>query len=271
LGNQSTSTIALTVLAQLEVRRGETSAEAALDLAWERASVADPPRLWPVVAARAEAAWLSGRGELIVALVGEAFELARQLSQPWAIGELGYWLWRAGRITSAPTGSAPPYAHQINGDWRAAAGAWDAIGCPYEAALARADGDDVTELEAALRTLSGLGAQPAADLVRRRLRQSGARRVPPAPRRATRANPGGVTDRELQVLALLVCGLSNAEIAARLHISRRTADHHVGAILVKLDVPTRREAARVARERGLLAGESGRGSDGPDRPATGER
>jgi DNA-binding NarL/FixJ family response regulator len=47
-------------------------------------------------------------------------------------------------------------------------------------------------------------------------------------------------------------GLSNVEIARRLCISAKTAEHHVSAIMARLDVPTRQEAAAAARARGLL-------------------
>jgi DNA-binding NarL/FixJ family response regulator len=46
--------------------------------------------------------------------------------------------------------------------------------------------------------------------------------------------------------------LSNTEIADRLCISTKTAEHHVSAIMDRLDAPTRREAAAAARNRGLL-------------------
>ena len=73
-----------------------------------------------------------------------------------------------------------------------------------------------------------------------------------------------MTARQLDVLALLVDGLSNADIAARLVISPKTADHHVSAILAKLDVRSRVEAAAVARRLGLRAGDSARSLGGPD-------
>jgi DNA-binding NarL/FixJ family response regulator len=51
----------------------------------------------------------------------------------------------------------------------------------------------------------------------------------------------------VEILALLVEGSSNAEIAGRLHISPKTADHHVSAVLAKLDVHSRQAAADLAR------------------------
>ena len=68
---------------------------------------------------------------------------------------------------------------------------------------------------------------------------------------ATRANPAGLTGRQLDVLALLVDGLSTPEIAARLVISPKTADHHVSAVLGKLGVHSRGEAAAAARRLGV--------------------
>jgi DNA-binding NarL/FixJ family response regulator len=68
--------------------------------------------------------------------------------------------------------------------------------------------------------------------------------VPPVRRRAAVTNPGGLTSRQLEVLELLTEGLTNAEIAEQLFVSTRTAEHHVEAILTKLGVTNRREAAR---------------------------
>ena len=63
---------------------------------------------------------------------------------------------------------------------------------------------------------------------------------------------GDLTERETAVLRLLVQGYSNREIGAQLFLSPRTVDHHVAAILGKLGVPTRAEAARAAVDRGIL-------------------
>jgi DNA-binding NarL/FixJ family response regulator len=76
-------------------------------------------------------------------------------------------------------------------------------------------------------------------------------RVPQGPRESTRGNPLGLTARQLEVLSLLAEGLTNAEIADRLVVSPRTAEHHVAAVLMKLGSTTRRDAARRAADLGL--------------------
>ncbi len=102
----------------------------------------------------------------------------------------------------------------------------------------------VAEARRALAAFERLGAARDADAAGALLRELGA---------AGRAFPRGggrLTAREREVLALLAAGLANAEIAERLVISRRTAEHHVARILAKLDLRTRAEAAAYAvRER----------------------
>ena len=99
--------------------------------------------------------------------------------------------------------------------------------------------------------MSALGARPAAAIATRRLRALGERQLPRGPRARTRENPAGLTARELELLPLLAEGLRNAEIAERLVVSEKTVDHHVSAILRKLGVRKRGEAAARARTLGL--------------------
>ena len=65
-------------------------------------------------------------------------------------------------------------------------------------------------------------------------------------------HPAGLSDREVDVLRLLAEGKSNAEIADRLFISRRTAEHHVQHIYTKVGLSTRPAAALFAMEHGLI-------------------
>ncbi len=123
---------------------------------------------------------------------------------------------------------------------------------PYERALALWDAGSTDDLLAALPLLDALDARAVAARFRARLREAGVSGVPRGRSPATRANPAGLTARQLDVLALLADGLSNAEIAARLVISPKTADHHVSAVLAKLDVRSRGEAAALARRLGVV-------------------
>ena len=207
--------------------------------------------------ARAEAAWLGGDPAAARAIVEEALELAERIEgQAWLAGELGFWRWRLGgpgrlRPGRLPEGAAEPFALQVAGHWDAAADRWRDLGCPYEAAGALADSGQEPQLRMALAELQRLGARPLAAAVARKLREQGARGLARGPRPSTRANPANLTARETEVLALVSEGLRNADIARRLFVSPKTVDHHVSAILAKLGVQTRAEAARAAARLGI--------------------
>jgi DNA-binding NarL/FixJ family response regulator len=83
----------------------------------------------------------------------------------------------------------------------------------------------------------------------------GVRGIPRGPRPSTRANPAGLTRREVEVLRLLAAGLHNAEIAERLYLSPKTVEHHVSSLLAKLGVRSRTEAAREAERLGVMRDE----------------
>lgn len=237
---------ALCVLALVRARRSDPDFWPLLDKAL---ALAEPTHqlqhVAPVAAARAETAWLQGRPEAIEPETRTAFELARAAGDPWTLGELAYWRWRAGLHDEIPVGAAEPYALQIAGQWVQAAAIWDRLGCPYEAAGALIDGDEPA-MRRAHAQFERLGARTAAAIVARRLRERGVRDIPRGPRPSTRAQPAHLTTREVEVLQLIAEGFRNAEIARRLSVSNKTVDHHVSSILSKLGVRSRTEAARQA-------------------------
>lgn len=242
------------VLARLQVRRGRPEARAMLDDLW---SLAEPTNemqnLLPSAAAQAEHMWLTGGDDPDrIARFRNVLDDGLQLRSSHSVGDLALWLWKLGELSRAPDGIPEPYRLVIEGDAMAAADLWAEIGCPYERALALAHGDQSAQLEA-LDIFEALGAPAVAAKLRKAMRDQGMS-VPRGKARATRDNVAGLTQRQTEVLQLLDEGLSNTEIADRLFVSPRTVEHHVSAILSKLDTTTRQEAVAQAHADGLLTG-----------------
>jgi DNA-binding CsgD family transcriptional regulator len=249
--------MALIALGRVRARRGDPEVWPALDEALELAQhTGTLQRLGPARAARAEAAWLAGDRHTAAAEARAVYDLAARHRHAWFAGELAFWLWRAGEPVRTPDWIAAPFRLRIGGDWRAAADAWSDRGCPYERARALFAGDETAQRQA-LIIFAQLGAAPASAIAARRLRQHGARGIPRGPRSSTRANPAGLTRRELEVLRLVAEGLHNPEIAARLFLSPKTVEHHVSAILAKLGVASRLDAARAAERLGIRSQDEG--------------
>lgn len=99
-----------------------------------------------------------------------------------------------------------------------------------------AAGDGVVAPEVTRRLLAAFVAQPAPEIG-----DSG-----------EVASGGGLTPRESEILTELGRGLSNVQIATALTITEATVKTHVSRVLAKLGVPSRMQAAIVARERGLV-------------------
>jgi DNA-binding CsgD family transcriptional regulator len=151
---------------------------------------------------------------------------------------------------------AAPYALVLAGQFGKAAAAWTRLGCPYQSALALFDSRAEPALRDALRRFEALGAVAAVQATRREMRRLGIRSIPTGPQAATRANPAGLTRREREVLGFICAGHTNAEISQKLFISERTVDHHVSAVLAKLDVESRGVAAAEAIRLGLASAEN---------------
>ncbi len=236
------------VLALLRLRRGVEAADAywQAQVDGHQALSVDP---WyaPQAVARCEAAWLQADDARVQRIASAALGSAVRSGERWRIGQLACWLRRAGGEPPADVQPvALPCAFELAGDLRGAADAWAALGCPYEQALVLLGGDEA-DLRQAHALLDELGAAPAARIARRRLRALGVRDLQRGANRRTRTDPLGLTARERQVLELLAQQLSNRAIAQRLHRSERTVENHVAALLGKLGVASRNDAAALAR------------------------
>jgi DNA-binding CsgD family transcriptional regulator/tetratricopeptide (TPR) repeat protein len=240
---------AMAVVGQILARRGEPGMWELLDEAWAHAvRTQEVQFLGPVAIARAEARWLEGDLHLIAGEAAATLQLALEVEDRWSAGQLAVWLSRAGEPVNLTISVPTPFTLELQGDWRGASESWATLGFPYDAAVALAESPDEGDLRAAIAEFDRLGARPMLAIATARLRELGASNIPRGARASTRANPAGLTGRELEVLALLEEGLRNAEIADRLVLSEKTVAHHVSAVLAKLDVGSRGEAARKARD-----------------------
>jgi DNA-binding CsgD family transcriptional regulator len=208
-------------------------------------------RLAPFALLMAERAWL-GQADRDEAL--DLIDQAESLAPTRAVfAELACWrqLLEPDGDPGDTAGMAAPYRMLLEGDWQGAADLWAAMGVPFERGLALVRGDEVAQ-RSALEIFERLGARPAAQKVREIMRRNGVNNIARGPRQTTRANSAGLTQRQMEVLQLIDRGLSNKRIAECLTISPKTVDHHVSAVLGKLDAISRGEATAAARNSGLI-------------------
>jgi DNA-binding NarL/FixJ family response regulator len=241
--------LADSVLAELAVRRGDDDAGARIAGLSARAEEAcELQRLVPVFELSIERALLAGERPPVERVLPHLSAARPPFAED--VLRVGAWASVAGARVALSAPPSTPWAAMLRRDWRAAAAAFGSAGWDYDRAFMLWLAGDEESLVEAIAVARALGAEPLARRVAAQLRARGLR-VPRGPRRSTRDNRAGLTGRQLEVLELLVEGLTNAEIADRLVVSPRTAEHHVAAVLQKLDAGTRREAARRAVELGV--------------------
>jgi DNA-binding CsgD family transcriptional regulator len=244
---------ALAVLGRVRSARGHPEALATLDAAARAVErVSEVPLVVPVREARSEYfLWAGDPARARQEALDGLRTVERSGGLPFPVGRLAFRLHRAGGDAPVPAAAAAPFRMMIEGDWAAAATEWGRRGAVYLEAEALAAGDAGAAGDA-LRILDRLGAGRAAEHLRAELRARGLGGVPRGPRPVTAAHPAGLTPRQVDVLALLAEGLSNAGIAERLTLSTKTVDHHVSAVLTKLGVANRAQAVLAAHRLGLL-------------------
>lgn len=243
---------ALLALGRLHARQGMSDARSILGEALKLSMRADSvPHMGRIQVARLEDVWLAGGNwGRVLEETRLIYNLAISKKHPWIVGELAFWRWRVGDEITPPVWVAPPFSLQMAGDWQAAAKEWETHGCPYEQAIALADGDETAQLKA-LAIFENLGARPIIKRLKQKMRAQGVH-IPRGPRPTTRENPYNLTTREMEVLEYLAKGLNNNAIAEQFSLSTRTVEHHITSILQKMDVQTRAEAVAHALEQHLL-------------------
>ncbi len=233
---------ALPPLVELHTRRGDAAMARALLDAAGAASLDEGRRLM----LRGAVELAAGQFQEAAAIGTRLAELAESVAREDLQGEAALLRGRA-----AADGAAPAVALLEE-----AVSVFTRLGYPLEEgrarlALARARAAEGSPLAApaardACARFERLGARRDADEAAALLRELGG-----AGRTAVRGERDELTAREREVLALVASGLSNGEIAERLVIAPKTAEHHVGKVLSKLGVRSRAEAAAHAVREGL--------------------
>jgi ATP/maltotriose-dependent transcriptional regulator MalT len=250
LGTSVPQLLARTVLTELAVRRGDDdAAERLAGLTDQAEKAGELQRMAPVLELQVEHALLTA-APMPTTRLEELLDLQKEFIGS-GMARLAAAAALAGIDVKAEPPRSAPFAAMTRGDWRGAADAFGEIGWAYDRALMLLLVDDEEALTEAISIARGLGAAPLSRRVAERMRGLGAS-VPRGPRASTKANAAGLTARQLEVLSLLADGCSNAEIAERLVVSPRTAEHHVAAVLAKLGATTRWDAVRRAAELELV-------------------
>ncbi|MDJ1016357.1 MAG: AAA family ATPase [Paracoccaceae bacterium] len=204
-------------------------------------------RIAPYAELMAERAWLSGEGR--EPAIARLRMIAGKPTDRASTAGIPVWLKRLGVEPPKEDASAYPKPRrlELDGDHEGAARAWAERKAPYNQALTLAFGTS-DQQAAALEIFESLGAAPAVA----KLREMLGRKAPTKRGRPAADGPYGLTGRQLDVLRLLDDGLTNSQIGEKLFISPKTVDHHVSAILARLEAASRGEAAAKARKLDLI-------------------
>jgi DNA-binding CsgD family transcriptional regulator len=245
-------TIALVVVATIKMRRGEDDALGELMEAKKMASESmESQRILPVLSALLEYEWITGSAIIDDKILDVAKATIAGSETIFGNREFVFWLRKARKQNLTLKNIQDGYDTYSTVSPLKAAAFWEKTGSPYEEALALFEASDDSKRKA-IAIVQQLGGTAVYERMKFEMRRSGIKKIPRGIRKSTQSNPEFLTDRELDVLRLLQEGLHNKEIAARLFISAKTVDHHISAILYKLEVNSRTKAVHEAEKLGII-------------------
>jgi len=243
---------ALVVVATIKMRRGE---EEVLPLLMEAKAKAfqtmELQRIIPALVALLEYEWIIGEQHIEKESLDTAISMVEQMGNIYENSEFAYWLMKSRNQAVSLREHYEGYYGYSQKQASKIAALWSASGCTYQQALALFEGNE-DDKRKAITYIQGLGAQAVYEKLKSQMRNSGIKSIPRGIRKSTQSNPALLTDRELDVLQLLNEGMQNKEIAARLFISAKTVDHHISALLYKLEAKSRVKAVQEAIKLGIL-------------------
>jgi len=243
---------ALVVVGSIRTRRGEADAYPLLNEAKSKAmQTMELQRIVPALSALLEYEWIKGTRCIEEEVINNTISMMNQMGNLYENSEFAFWLKKA-RNQELPLQEVyEGYKLDNLKNVHRAVTNWQNAGCPYEEGLALFEGDE-DDKRKAISIIHKLGALAVYEKLKFEMRSSGIKSIPRGLRKSTQENPALLTDRELEVLQLLNEGMQNKEIAARLFISAKTVDHHISAILFKLDVNSRTKAVQEAIRLAIL-------------------
>ncbi len=207
----------------------------------------------PVLIAMLEQAWLTDSDDLAAQAAGGLDRIEQSHFSLWSRAEYDFWCNLAGIASRSDQAEhRTAFGPAIAGDYTVAGMGFASLGADYLANICFGLSDSVETVSSGLAALNRQGAKGAIMRLMELLESRGIEReditLPRGPYRASRENPLGLTAKEMTVLEYLAEGLSNAQIAEEMSRSRRTIEHHVSAILQKLEVENRLEVLLKLRE-----------------------
>jgi DNA-binding CsgD family transcriptional regulator/tetratricopeptide (TPR) repeat protein len=237
---------ALAVVATIKMRRGDPDVLPVLEKAKTKAFEAmELQRIIPSMVALLEYEWITGKQFIETEDLKCIISMIEQSDNFYETNELAFWLQKARKQNVSLGEIYEGYQLESTAAALRAAQLWEQVGCPYQQALTlfEASGD---EKRKAIDIVLKLGAHAVYQKMKQQMRTSGLKSIPRGMLKSTQSNPAFLTPREIDVLQLLKAGMQNKEIADTLFISAKTVDHHISAILSKLQVNSRAKAVGEA-------------------------